>query len=61
MVLFWSLDRFSREGALRTLTHLERLSSYGVRWKSLTQEYLTSVGPFGEAIVALLAALAKQA
>jgi DNA invertase Pin-like site-specific DNA recombinase len=26
MVLFWSLDRFSREGAFETLQHLQRLT-----------------------------------
>src|SRR5215472_5891791 len=30
LVLFWSLDRFSREGVRETLDHLERLSSSGV-------------------------------
>ena len=60
VVLFWSLDRFSREGVLGTLQHLQRLSQYGCRWKSLTQEYLDSTGPLGDAIVALLAALAQQ-
>src|SRR5215472_5065873 len=30
LVLFWSLDRFSREGVKQTLDHLERLSSSGV-------------------------------
>jgi hypothetical protein len=28
-VLFWSLDRFSREGVLETLNHLQRLSAWG--------------------------------
>src|SRR5262245_11341550 len=32
LVLFWSLDRFSREGVLETLQHLQRLSSQGVQW-----------------------------
>ena len=59
-VLFWDLSRFSREGVLKTLQHLQRLSDYGVKWKSLTQEYLDSTGPFGDALVALLAALAQQ-
>src|SRR2546429_6811089 len=27
MVLFWALDRFSREGTLQTLQHLQRLDS----------------------------------
>ncbi len=60
VVLFWDLSRFSREGVLKTLQHLQRLSDYGVKWKSLTQEYLDSTGPFGDALVALLAALAQQ-
>ena len=30
VVLFWALDRFTREGALATLQYLNRLSSYGV-------------------------------
>ncbi len=27
LVLFWSLDRFSREGVLETLQHLQRLTN----------------------------------
>jgi hypothetical protein len=32
LVLFWSLDQLSREGGLQTLT------SYGVAWKSYTEQ-----------------------
>ena len=60
VALFWSLDRFSREGVLKTLQHLHRLSDYGCQWKSLTQEFLDSTGVFGDALVGLLAALALQ-
>lgn len=60
MVLFWALDRFSREGVLRTLTYLNDLESAGVEFKSYTEQYLDSSGLFKEAILAILATLAKQ-
>ena len=40
VVLFWSLDRFSREGIGKTVQHLRRLESYGINFKSYTEEYL---------------------
>jgi DNA invertase Pin-like site-specific DNA recombinase len=58
--LFWALDRFSREGATDTLQHLRKLTSYGVKWKSFTEQYIDSAGIFGEVITSLLAVLAKQ-
>jgi DNA invertase Pin-like site-specific DNA recombinase len=60
MVLFWALDRFSREGVLDTLQHLQRLTSYGVGYRSYTEQYLDSCGMFREAVVGILAAVAKQ-
>jgi DNA invertase Pin-like site-specific DNA recombinase len=60
LVLFWSLDRFSREGTLETLQHLQRLTSYGVGWRSFTESYLDSLGPFADVVVSLLATIAKQ-
>jgi DNA invertase Pin-like site-specific DNA recombinase len=60
VVLFWALDRFSREGATDTLQHLRKLSNYGVQWKSFTEQYIDSAGMFGEVIISLLAVLAKQ-
>lgn len=60
LVLFWALDRFSREGALATLQALQQLTSYGVGWKSMTEEYLDSAGVFKEAIISIMATLAKQ-
>lgn len=59
-VLFWSLDRFSREGVLETLRHLERLASYGVGYRSFTEQYLDSCGIFKDAVLAILAVIAKQ-
>ena len=59
-VLFWSLDRFSREGTLPTLQYLQRLESYGVAYRSFTESWLDSLGPFKDVVLALLATLAKQ-
>ena len=39
VVLFWSLDRFSREGVGEMLNHLSRLNVAGVPFKSSTEEY----------------------
>jgi DNA invertase Pin-like site-specific DNA recombinase len=60
LVLFWSLDRLSREGVSATLNHLERLTSYGVNWRSYTEEYLDSCGVFRDAVLGILATIAKQ-
>jgi DNA invertase Pin-like site-specific DNA recombinase len=60
LVLFWALDRFSREGTLKTLEYLQRLDSYGVAWKSFTEMYLDSTGMFRDAVIAILATIAKQ-
>lgn len=60
VLLFWSLDRLSREGALETLQHLRRLTGYGVMWRSFTEQYLDSTGIFREAVISILAVIAKQ-
>lgn len=59
-LVFWSLDRLSREGTVQTLNHLERLTSYGVNYRSFTEQYLDSTGIFKEAVIGILAAVAKQ-
>ena len=60
VLLFWSLDRLSREGVLKTLLHLERLTEQGIEYKSYTEQYLDSCGIFREAIIGILSALARQ-
>jgi len=59
-VLFWSLDRFSREGVFETLQHLQRLTAYGVGYRSFTEQYLDSCGLFKDAVISILATIAKQ-
>ena len=60
LLLFWSLDRFSREGTRPTIQHLERLESYGVNFKSYTEQYIDSCGIFKDVIISLLSTLARQ-
>src|SRR5271156_668866 len=60
ILLFWALDRFSREGVLETLIHLQRLNSLGINWRSHTEQYLDSCGAFRDAVLAIIAAVAKQ-
>lgn len=60
VVIFWALDRFSREGVTETLNYLQKLSASGVQFKSFTEQYLDSTGIFKDAIIGILAAIAKQ-
>jgi DNA invertase Pin-like site-specific DNA recombinase len=60
ILLFWSLDRFCREGSYRTLHYLSQLSASGVKFRSYMEPYIDTSAPMGEAIVAILAAMAKQ-
>lgn len=60
VLLFWALDRLSREGTRKTIQYLTRLDEYGVDWHSYKEEYLSSLGVFSDCIIALLSALAKQ-
>jgi DNA invertase Pin-like site-specific DNA recombinase len=60
LVLFWALDRLSREGVFETLQYLNRLTGYGVGFRSYTEQFFDSCGVFKEAIIAIMATLAKQ-
>jgi DNA invertase Pin-like site-specific DNA recombinase len=60
VLLFWALDRLTREGALKTIDYLQRLDTFGVAWVSYTEQYLDSLGVFKDAVLAILAVIAKQ-
>ena len=60
LVLFWSLDRLSREGVLQTLNYLNSLASHGVGYRSFTEQYFDSCGIFKDAVIAIMATVAKQ-
>ena len=60
LVLFWALDRFSREGMAQTIGHLQRLTSYGVTFHSYTEPHLATDNELVRNILlALLSSLAK--
>ena len=59
-VLFWALDRFSREGMAQTIAHLQRLTSYGVSFDSYSEPHLATDNELVRNILlALLSSLAK--
>ena len=59
-VLFWALDRFSREGMAQTIGHLQRLNSYGVSFHSYTEPHRATDNELVRNILlALLSSLAK--
>lgn len=60
MVLFFALDRLTREGTRKTIHYLQILDDYGVMYKSYSEQYIDSSGIFKDVIIALLSTLAKQ-
>jgi len=60
VLLFWALDRLSREGVLETLQHSSRLTACGVGYRSFTEQYFDSCGAFKDAVMAIIATVAKQ-
>ena len=60
MIVFWALDRLTREGTRATLNYLQRLESKGVGYVSYQEQWLDSTGPFKDVMVSMFATLAKQ-
>jgi DNA invertase Pin-like site-specific DNA recombinase len=60
LLLFWRLDRLSREGVRITLTYLERLDSWGVAWRSYQEPYLDSCGVMKDMVISVMALMAQQ-
>jgi len=40
LLLFWKLDRISREGISATLRYLENLKAWGVGWRSYHEPWI---------------------
>jgi DNA invertase Pin-like site-specific DNA recombinase len=60
LVLFWSLDRFSREGMHETIAHIQRLTARGIKFHSYTEQHLNTDNELvANILLALLSSLAK--
>ena len=60
LLLFWSLDRLSREGTLQTLMHLDKLAKSGVGYRSLQESYLDTTNPMNDVFIAFAAVRARE-
>jgi DNA invertase Pin-like site-specific DNA recombinase len=60
VLVFWALDRLTREGTRATLNYLQRLESKGVDYVSYQEQWLDSTGPFKDVMISMFATLAKQ-
>jgi DNA invertase Pin-like site-specific DNA recombinase len=60
LVVFWALDRFSREGMVPTVMHLQRLSSHGIAFHSYTEQHLSTDNELvRNVLLAVMSSLAK--
>ena len=60
ILIFWALDRLTREGTRATLNYLQRLESKGIDYVSYQEQWLDSTGPFRDVMISMFATLAKQ-
>jgi DNA invertase Pin-like site-specific DNA recombinase len=61
LLLFWSLDRLSREGIVKTLGYLQEFKSWNVGWRSYTQPFLdTGNAMVTDIVLSVLSAVAQQ-
>jgi DNA invertase Pin-like site-specific DNA recombinase len=59
-VLFWALDRFTREGMATTVMYLQRLAEHGVSFHSYTEAHLSTDNELvGNILLAVMSSLAK--
>jgi DNA invertase Pin-like site-specific DNA recombinase len=59
-VLFWALDRFTREGMVPTVMHLQQLANCGVSFHSYTEPHLSTDNELlRNILLAVMSSLAK--
>ena len=59
VAVFWALDRLTRAGVKDAIDILHRLTASGVDFVSFREPYLTSLGPFRDMVVGILATIAN--
>jgi DNA invertase Pin-like site-specific DNA recombinase len=60
LVLFWALDRFTREGMVPTINYLQRLNGYGIGFHSYTEAHLATDNELvRNVLLAVMSSLAK--
>ena len=59
VAVFWSMDRMTRAGVKDAIDTLYAFDAAGVEFVSFREPFVNSVGPWRDAIVGLLATLAK--
>jgi DNA invertase Pin-like site-specific DNA recombinase len=61
IVLYWALDRFSREEMVPTIGHLQRLAAAGVGFHSYTEPMLSTDNEMiRDIVLAVMSSLAKE-
>ena len=61
ILLFWALDRLSREGIVKTLGNLEQLRARGIGWRSYRLPFLDTGNEMTNSIVlSVLSAVVQQ-
>jgi DNA invertase Pin-like site-specific DNA recombinase len=60
LLLFWKLDRLSREGTRKTLVYLTQLDSWNVAWRSFMEPFFDSCGMMRDVVISIMATLAEQ-
>jgi len=63
LVLFSCFGRWTDSASrvcFETLQYLQRLTAYGGGYRSCTEQYLDSFGMFRDAVISILAVIAKQ-
>lgn len=60
VILFWSVDRFSRAGIVHVLSSFKKLSDCGIKYRSFQEPYIDTTHEFGDLLAAFAAKMAAM-